>query len=211
MCAARGARVGGSDERAAVAPAVGERIIELGAEAAGAAEDEHAAVVQQHPRARRCAERSSRRPGSSAGVEGSYSSTVTRALPPATNSRPSRSSAAYGGGGCDFHGEQPAISAAVIEEGVGARKLLWAALGLALCCGVPPGTRNSELGTTVDAGFLGDVSPGGDCNCRGGLCCGNLCCNLTDMCCVNGAAPRCIRADGVNTTCDDFGDASPNL
>lgn len=85
-----------------------------------------------------------------------------------------------------------------------ARIILWIALGLALCCGAPPGTRNSELGSTVDAGFFGNTPAGGDCNCRGGLCCGTLCCNLTDMCCTNGSAPRCVRSDGVNTTCDDF-------
>jgi hypothetical protein len=76
-----------------------------------------------------------------------------------------------------------------------------AALGLALSCGQM--VRNSELGSTVDAGFFGgtDSQTGGDCNCRGGLCCGNLCCDLTETCCVSGNIYQCVRPDLTGTAC----------
>lgn len=76
-----------------------------------------------------------------------------------------------------------------------------AALGLALSCGQM--VRNSELGSTVDAGFFAgsENQTGGDCNCRGGLCCGNLCCDLTETCCVSGNTFRCQRQDETGGLC----------
>lgn len=90
-------------------------------------------------------------------------------------------------------------------------RLLLAALGLALSCG---SVRNSDLGTPItDAGFAdpGLLADGGvaDCNCRGGFCCGDLCCNLGDLCCEQGGGAVCIQPRGVDTTCFDFGATAP--
>ncbi len=83
-------------------------------------------------------------------------------------------------------------------------------LSLAACGDYPRGTRNSDVGapqgTDADAGSV-DVTascggtPGGVCR---GQCCGNLCCQVSDLCCPYLGATRCLRPTGVQSSCSDF-------
>ena len=82
---------------------------------------------------------------------------------------------------------------------------LMAALGLVLSCGGPM-YRNSEYGSTVDAGFFGPEAPVSDCsNCAGGNCCGSLCCDAVESCCMSATGPRCVRMDVTGGACTGAG------